>query len=62
MLRRKVTRIELKAEDKEEYEAIKKAKAEALAAGQAAAGKQPLDPLGQAERKGTTASRIGFSH
>lgn len=30
-----------------QYEALKKAKVEALAAGQAAAGKQPLDPLGQ---------------
>eukprot|EP00887_Chlorella_sp_A99_P006098 scaffold22.g6098.t1 len=46
MLQRKPTRIELKAEDKEEYEAIKREQAEArVRAGLEPGGKQPLSPL-----------------
>ncbi len=43
-----------------QYETLKKQQAEALSAQQAAAGKQPLAPIPQADRKSAAAVRIGF--
>ncbi|KAK9800869.1 hypothetical protein WJX73_002996 [Symbiochloris irregularis] len=64
MLRRKPTRIELKPEDKEELEAIKKERAQQAAAELAAqnqgAGKQPLTPAYQEHPQPSTAARIGL--
>ncbi|KAK9862383.1 hypothetical protein WJX84_002438 [Apatococcus fuscideae] len=62
MLRRKPTRIELRAEDKEEYEAAKRAAAEAKAAQQRADQQHPLSPILQADKKPTAAQRIGIKN
>ncbi|KAK9819439.1 hypothetical protein WJX74_004640 [Apatococcus lobatus] len=60
MLRRKPTRIELRAEDKEEYEAAKRAAAEAKAAQHQTEQQHPLSPIPQGDKKPTAAQRIGF--
>lgn len=57
MLQRKPTRIELKAEDKEELEAVKR---EREAAAQQS-GKPPLSPLDAVVKKPTAAQRIGLT-
>lgn len=62
MLQRKPTRIELKSEDKEEYELVREEREQAkLKAAAQAAGKAPLSPLFAAQtKKPTAAQRIGL--
>ncbi|KAL6767118.1 CDC26 [Auxenochlorella protothecoides x Auxenochlorella symbiontica] len=61
MLQREPTRIELRAEDKEEYLAVRREQQEArLSALAEQTGKQPLTPL-FVGRKPSTAARLGLA-
>lgn len=61
MLQRNPTRVELKPEDKEEYDQLKEKKRQEVRAALEAQGKKPLSPLlPQQHPPQTTAQRLGL--